>query len=93
MRNEGWKVRQTSLRLLAIAAGENFQRHVAAELGVTRTIHLAHSARAQQRENLVWSYFGARGQWHGTWSLNMKHSRKVRKLRVMNPQLAALDGA
>src|ERR1700693_2634643 len=44
--------------------GQDFDGHVAPELGVVRLIHLAHSARANLREDFVGAEFGARGDRH-----------------------------
>ena len=41
------------LRISRHVPGQHFHRHVPLELGVPRPVHLAHSARAERRENLV----------------------------------------
>jgi hypothetical protein len=35
--------------------GQDFDRHLAVEPGIARAIHLAHTARAQWGEDLVWA--------------------------------------
>ena len=61
--------RRHSARLLLEVVGhldrQNLQRHVAAEPRIARPIDLAHSARAQRRDDFVRSEARARSEWHG----------------------------
>ena len=45
--------------------GENFQCDVALQRAVARTIHLAHAARADRRDDVVRAEAGADGKGHG----------------------------
>src|SRR5438094_360378 len=46
--------------------GQDLDRHFAIELRVTRTIHLAHSTRAERREDFVRTQAGANRETHLT---------------------------
>jgi hypothetical protein len=39
--------------------GQNLNRDVAPKIGVMRTIHFAHAARAEERYDFVWANAGA----------------------------------
>ena len=51
---------------VAVLGGKDFQRDVALEPGIVRTINLAHSAGADQLGDFVYAYACASGQRHGT---------------------------
>ena len=53
-----------ALRVFGESLGQNFQRHLAPQLRITRAIHFAHPARPQRREDFVRPEFGSRHRAH-----------------------------
>src|ERR1019366_1673591 len=69
-------------------AREDFDRDVAAEAGILRSVHLAHSARADGREDLVRTEHRARSK-HGRESC---HGNRLSRLsRFAESQISGLD--
>ncbi len=52
------------LRIVRKRFGQDFDGHVAPELGVVRLVHFAHPARTDERDNLVGSQMCASRQRH-----------------------------
>ena len=57
------KARQT-IRMLRKRSGQDLDRYVTIQLGVSGAIHFAHATRTKRREDLIWAEFVARGQTH-----------------------------
>jgi len=56
----------------ANTSGRTFQRHVAVQLRVPRAIDFSHAARAERRENFVWSEPGSGTERHCAATLYVK---------------------
>jgi hypothetical protein len=53
-----------ALGIMRESGGQDFDRYVTIELGVSGAVHLSHAAGVDGREQFVGTYTSFRGQWH-----------------------------
>jgi hypothetical protein len=53
-----------SVGIIGQGLWQHFDRDITIEPRIAPAIHLTHAARTQQREDFIWTEFGARGECH-----------------------------